>query len=211
MAMEYGQQWSFAAESGGLGAAVTDAMRAVGAMNDMDEYAAEGYQQALDELNGYPAEDVTAVLRRGWETLPEFAYPDRWGIVQLLTDLRMTSATDVFETILTTPIPPERTPEFAHPYSTVGEEITIRTTAVEGLTRLAAEDDPGAVELLIRHVTDEHRSIQVACVMALRDLGEDAGVDVSILVPEKDQELLRIRHDSGYPVRRGGIPPDALA
>ncbi|AJT69013.1 hypothetical protein [Streptomyces chattanoogensis] len=193
MAMEYGQQWSFAAECGGLGAAVRDAMRAVGAVSDTAEYAAEGYQRALDTLHGYPDEAVTAVLRRGWETLPECAYPDRWGVVQVLTDLRLSTATDVFEAVLTTPIPPERTVEFAHPYSTVGEEITIRTTAVEGLTRLAAEDDPGAVELLIRHVTDADRSIQVACVMALRDLGEDAGVDVSPLVPEEDQDLLRFR------------------
>ncbi len=191
MVMEYGQHWGFAADSGRLGAAVGEAMRAVEALSDTVEYAPEGYQQALDALRRYPDEEVTAVLRRGWETLPESAYPDRWGVVQVLTDLRLTSATEVFETILTTPIPPERTPQYPYPYSTVGEEITLRTTAVEGLTRLAAQDDPGAVDLLIRHVTDDDRSIQTACVRALRDLGEDAGVDVSPLVPDEVQELLR--------------------
>ncbi|MEU9116815.1 hypothetical protein AB0D04_34955 [Streptomyces sp. NPDC048483] len=193
MATEYGQQWSFAAEFGGLGTALLEALRAMGALDDTDEYADERYQQVLGRLRGYPAEEVTALLRRGWESLPEFAYLDRWGLVQLLTDLRLTTATDVFETILTTPIPPERTPAYTHRPSTVGEEITIRTTAVDGLAELAAQDDPSAVELLIRHVTDTHRSIQVACVMALRDLGEDAGVDVSSLVPEKDQKLLHMR------------------
>ncbi|MFG2138256.1 hypothetical protein [Streptomyces sp. NPDC048650] len=192
-------RWNFAG-SGGLGTALAEALYA---MSGTGAYAEENYERALDALHGYPSEEVAALLQRGWDTLPESAYPDRWGVVQLLTDLRLPTATDVFGTILATPIPPERAPEDAHRFSTVGEEIILRTTAVEGLARLAAQDDAGAVDLLIRQVTGGHRSVQVASVMALRVLGEDAGVDVSILVPEEDQELLRIRRSDVARLPRG--------
>src|SRR5438477_12246727 len=65
MVMEYGQRWGFAADSGRLGAAVGEAMRAVEALSDTVECTVEGYQQALEPLHRYPDDEVTAVLRRG--------------------------------------------------------------------------------------------------------------------------------------------------
>ena len=47
-------------------------------------------------------------------------------------------------------------------------------TAVEGLRRLAASGHVSATRLLLKHLRHEQRSIRVACVMALKDLGGEA-------------------------------------
>jgi hypothetical protein len=99
----------------------------------------------------------------------------------------------VLEAVLSTPIPPERSAERDHRYSTVGQEIVVRTTAVEGLRRLATNDDARAGETLVRNVRHENRTVRVACVMALRDLGQRYEESLRSAMSEEDRFLFEIR------------------
>lgn len=184
------QAYEFIDEFGGLGSAFTDAVHAMGAVGPDVE---DNYQRALRVLREYPPDEITTFARRGWQSLPEEAYLDRWGLVQLLTDLRLSDAAGVLAAVVATPVPPERSPGADHRHSTVGEEVVIRTTAVEGLARLAAEGDPRAVEALVRHLDDDQRGVRAACVTALRGLPGGAPVDLTELVREDDRDLLTAR------------------
>ncbi|MGX5187138.1 HEAT repeat domain-containing protein [Streptomyces avermitilis] len=185
------RQFDFARAFGDLGTAFLGALRAMGGVG---EGAEDDYQRALDTVLSYAPEDITRLVRRGWDELPENAYLDRWAVLQLLTDLRLPDAADVLADILATPIPPERSPEDQHRYSTVGQEIVIRTTAVEGLARLAAQGATSAVDTLVQHVDDEQRSIRAACVLALRDLPMQ--LDLPRLIRPEDSDLLEVhRYD----------------
>ncbi|MCX4741417.1 HEAT repeat domain-containing protein [Streptomyces antibioticus] len=187
------REFGFAGAFGELGAAFLGAVRATGAVG---ESAEAEYQRALDVVRGYPAEDVDRLARSGWEELPEEAYLDRWALVQVLTDLRLAGTADALAAVVATPVPPERYPEGAHRYSTVGQETVIRTTAVEGLARLAADGSTGALDTLVRHVDDDRRGVRAACVLALRELA--APVDLPGLIRSEDADLLEVRR---YDVR----------
>jgi hypothetical protein len=162
-------------------------------MNSVGEAAEQDYQRALSRVRDHSGETVAAVASAGWESLPENAYLDRWALVQLLADLEMPATIEVLDAVLSTPLPPERSAEHDHRYSTVGQEIVVRTTAVEGLRRLAANDDARAADALMRHVRHENRTVRVACVMALRDLGREYEESLRSAITEEDRFLLEIR------------------
>jgi hypothetical protein len=168
-------------------------LEAMRRMNSVGEAAERDYQRALSRVRDHSDETIAAVARAGWESLPESAYLDRWALVQLLADLAMPAAADVLDAVLSTPLPPERSAERDHRYSTVGQEIVVRTTAVEGLRRLAANDDARAGETLVRHIRHENRTVRVACVMALRDLGRGYEESLRSAISEEDRFLLDIR------------------
>jgi hypothetical protein len=191
--------WAFLREFTDLAPAFIAATRAMGGVG---EHAEERYQAALEELRRRPPGDLVALVRRGWESLPQAAYVERWGLVQLLTDLRLSSACELLGDIVATPIPQERAPEHDHRFPPAVREVILRTTAVEGLVRLAGQGNREAVELLARHVRDGQQAVRVACVVALRELGDRSGVDVAALVREPDREVLGFRVTDLEEVRR---------
>jgi hypothetical protein len=170
--------------------AVLEAMRRMNAVGDAAE---QDYRRALRRVHEYSGDAVAALARAGWESIPEEAYLDRWALVQLLTDLMMPATGEVLDRVLSTPLPPERSSDVDHRYSTVGQEVVLRTTAVEGLFRLASAGEEQAVRILVRHVRHEHRSVRVACVLALRELGGDAEESMRTALPEEDHYMLEIR------------------
>jgi hypothetical protein len=129
-----------------------------------------------------------------YRTTPEDQYMDRWAQVHLLADLRNGAARPALDGILSTPIPPEKAPGPVT-YSTVGEETIIRTTAIEGLTRLAAqEDDREALELLRKHMGHENFSVRSAAIQGyLEAAGEGARDELRRELPERDHFILDIR------------------
>ncbi|MFE2165445.1 HEAT repeat domain-containing protein [Streptomyces sp. NPDC059447] len=197
--------WAFLGDFTELAPAFTAATQA---MSGVGEHAEERYQAALGELRAKPQGDLVALVRRGWDSLPRAAYIERWGLVQLLTDLRLSSASELLGDMVATPIPhehghgQEHGHEHDHRFPPTVREVILRTTAVEGLVRLAGEGDGRAVELLAQHVDHDERAVRVACIIALRELGDQAGVDVTGLVAEPDREVLGFQVTDLEDVRR---------
>jgi HEAT repeats len=162
-------------------------------MGGVGENAERVYREAIDRLRPR-AEAVAAAVRGEYFDLDEDQYLERWGLVQLLAELEHPATLEVLGDVLDSPIPPERAPD-PHSFSTVGEEVMIRTTAIEALARLSARGDDDAQELLLRLVRNETFSIRRAAVQALVATGdEDLIRRVRELLEERGEErLLNIR------------------
>ncbi len=193
-------------------------LTAVNAMGGAGECAEDDYQQALGRLRRKAKRACDAIAAE-YDALPEDAYLDRWSLVMLLAELGHRNATTTFAAILESGIPEERSGD-PHGFTTVGEEVMIRTTAVEGLERLAAEGEDAAVEVLLANVTHENFSVRRAAVQALVATGGDEMPErLAEMLPERHRDLLRIeRRDvrgveqaqGGLflkPVDRGATPP----
>ena len=166
----------------------------VAAMNRSGEDAEQIYQRHLDQLRE-GAGDAISEVRAQYDALDEEQYVERWSLIQLLTDLRDPASLPVLEHVLRQPVPPERSPDPAHGLSTVGEEIMIRTTAVEALARLAADGADEAKRLLLEQLDHEAFSVRRAAVQAIADSG-DAGLRDRVqsrLSESDDQRLLNSR------------------
>jgi hypothetical protein len=150
------------------------------------------YRTTLRALRSDTRAAVAAVADM-YRATPEDQYNDRWTQVYLLADLREGPALSVFDDILSTPIPPEKAPGMVT-YSTVGEEAMIRTTAIEGITRIAARGDREALELLRKHMQHENFSVRRAAIQGyLEASGEGARDELRRVLPERDQFILDIR------------------
>ena len=150
------------------------------------------YRAALQAL-ARDARAAVGAVRDMYRETPEDQYVDRWTQVHLLADLRNGATRPAFDEILSTPIPPEKAPGMIT-YSTVGEETMIRTTAIEGLTRLATQDDREALELLRKHMRHENLSVRSAAIQGyLEAAGEGARDELRRELPERDHFILDIR------------------
>lgn len=167
-------------------------LAAVNAMGGAGQCAEDDYQEALGALRR-KAKRTSEAIARELEALPEEAYLDRWALVMLLAELGHRSSARVFAGILESHIPEERSSD-PHGFSTVGEEVMIRTTAVEGLERLAGEGDEVAVEVLLANVGHENFSVRRAAVQALVATGGDEmGQRLAETLPERHRDLLKIQ------------------
>jgi hypothetical protein len=153
------------------------------------------YRAGLQAL-ARDARAAVGAVRDMYRATPEDRYVDRWTQVHLLADLRNKAALSDFDNILSTPIPPEKAPDMIT-YSTVGEETMIRTTAIEGITRIGAEGDRDALELLRKHMRHENFSVRRAAIQGyLEAAGEDARDELRRGLPERDRFILDIRRAS---------------
>jgi len=175
---------------------------AIATMSAAGQAAEANYQAELLALVSNPQAAIAAIGNM-YRTTPEDAYIARWSQVHLLSDLRQNAALELFDSILSTPIPPEKMPNMIT-YSTVGEEVMIRTTAIEGITRLAAKGDHKALDLLRKYVKHEALSVKRAAIQGyLETGGSNAREELRKILPEKDEWLLDIRrmdvHDVPQP------------
>lgn len=161
---------SAARESSETDALVTEALDSM--MNPSGEKAEEAYQAHLNQLRER-SDEIIAAVRDRYQTLDEQQYLERWGLIQLLTDFRLANSVSTLAEVLRQPIPPERSPDPAHGVSTVGEEVIIRTTAIEALARLAAEGLTSAKEQLLDQVEHDNFSVRRAAVQAIMESGDD--------------------------------------
>jgi len=176
-------------------------------MNRSGEDAEETYQRYLNRLRDHIG-DAVAELRSQYDALEEDQYVERWSLIQLLADMRHPASLPVLESVLRQPIPPERSSDPAHGLSTVGEEIMIRTTAVEALARLASDGNQEAKGLLLEQVRHEAFSVRRAAVQAITDSG-DAQLQDQVrkeLAGIEDQRLMNSRRldVSSVPQAEGG-------
>jgi len=185
-------------------------------MSASGEEAESEYQTALGALREFGGE-ATAAIGLRLRLLPEDAYLERWFLVQALVDTRDPSATRLFDEILDTPIPPEKSNYVDHQFSTVGEEVVIRTTAIEGLSRLADRGEKPAVQSLERHARHEQRTVRHAALRALGVHDDALAARIIADLPKDERAALRAKAvdvrdipqpEEGKLVRRGLIPTE---
>ena len=160
------------------------------AMNAGGEDADEKYRVALEELRKYPDEIIVAIAQI--EACGEHEYPLRWGLVYAATQMNHDAALPFLRHIVLTPIPPERS-RTPHSYSTVGQETVLRTTAVEGVGRLAAMGNERALQSLFDFLSLASISIRRASVQAILAVDEQLRDRIAEYLPPEQRFLLDIK------------------
>ncbi len=158
---------------------------AINHMGGVGEHAEEAYQRALAALRDH-VDAVVKTVAAEYSRVPENQYLDRWSLVQLFAELPHPSALATLERILASDIPPERSKD-PHGHSTVGEEVMIRTTAVDALARLHAAKIVEAGRILLRYAEHPTFSIRRACVQAVMETGS----------PDEQKNLQKILQKRG--------------
>ena len=166
-------------------------VEAINRMGGGGEDAEAAYQSSLDALRRQ-SKKVASIVAVEYNELPEEQYLDRWSLVQLLAELKDTSSLQVLDEIVSSQIPPERSTE-THSFSTVGEEVMIRTTAIEAIARIASKNKQ-ALEILLKHAQNRNFSIKRAAIQGyLEQGGKDAREVLTKALPKKDHYILDIR------------------
>ena len=179
---------------------------AINLMGGVGERAEACYQGALDGLARRAKEAVHA-LAEEYERLPAAQYLDRWALMQLMAELKHESALDPLDRLLASRLPAETSAD-PHSFSTAGEEVMIRTTAVEAVIRIAADGHARALEVLLRQATHENFSVKRAAVQGyLAHGGEHARDTLGKVLPERDHFIMDIRRVDvrHVPQAQGGL------
>jgi hypothetical protein len=164
---------------------------AIDHMSAQGPEAESNYRAVVRALAAEPR--AVEALAATYRATPEDQYIERWARVNLLSDLRDNNALSVLDHILSTPIPPEKSPDMIT-YSTVGEEVMIRTTAIEGISRVAESGNRQALELLLKHTQHDNFSVRRAAIQGyLAAAGPDAREELRKRLPERDHFILDIR------------------
>jgi hypothetical protein len=178
----------------------------VNKMGAFGEDAEELYRAALDHLR-HSSRKVVKIIVDELADLPAEQYLDRWSLVQLLAELRDPASLRALDSILDSKIPPETSSDL-HSFSSVGEEVMIRTTAVEALTRMAANGNTHALALLLKHTRHPNFSVKRAAVQGyLAHGGPNARKELRRVMPTEDYHILRIQRVDvrDVPQAHGGL------
>ncbi len=182
---------------------IVDAVNMMGAIGSDAE---ANYQAALDTLRNQ-SEKVISIVAAEYRNLPKNQYLDRWALVQLLAELKEPSSLSILDEVLVRRIPPEQS-KAPHSFTTVGEEVLIRTTAVEAITRIAADGNKEALQLLLKHARHKNFSVKRACIQGyLAHGGKNARKVLVEVLPKKDHRILDIRRLDVHevPQAQGGL------
>jgi hypothetical protein len=163
------------------------------AMHRTDDDAEETYRRALKQLQTN-ADLVAVEIARAESECDERDYPTRWALVHAAAELRHPAALPFLRNLVSRPIPPEQSRD-PHSFSTVGEETILRTTAVEGVGHLAAEENRDALEALFEFLKQPSLSIQRATVQSIlaTPRGGRLRRRIAGVLPEEHQFLLDLK------------------
>ena len=134
---------------------------AIVSMNANGDEAEEHYQKAIRELRQHPVEGVIEIARME-STCHPADYSTRFALVYAACELEHRAALPLLRSIVLTPIPEELSSVATG--STVAEESIIRTAAVDGIARLAQEEDKDVVNFLLEFLNIPSFSIRRAAV-----------------------------------------------
>ena len=173
----------------GLATRIREAINAMGAVGDDAE---ELYQKALSALADDP-DGVLDAIAKELEVVPDLRHLDRWALIQLLAELKALSSIPVLDDLLSREMPAEKSRD-PHRRSTLRQETINLTTAVEAVTRIAADGDSAAVELLRKQATHKSLSVRRASIQGyLAYGGEQARDELLEALPKEDHYLLDVR------------------
>ena len=155
---------------------------AVAVMTSGGVHADESYQRTLREIRDDT--EFIEILLRTADSLPEEAYEERWALTQLAVDLQHPRTAEYLAGLVRRPVPPERAEDPGHGQSTVTEEVILRTTAIEGLARLARDGTDatqGQVGSLLESLLETldstpYLSLRRAAWFALVDSGDEDAI-----------------------------------
>jgi hypothetical protein len=174
--------------------------RAIDLMTRTGPDADAAYQDALTEVRSQPPEGIAQMVAEVLREVPEENYLDRWSLVQVLSEVSPPGSEWVLRDVLSATLPPERSSEADYKSSTRGREVIIRTTAVEGLARLARQGSAEAVDVIVANLGHEDKTVRVACIVALNELGGDAEERGRAGILDEDRDLAPLRRTSVHDV-----------
>ncbi len=162
-------------------------------MYSQEDAAAETYARALEPLRGQ-AEAVVSEIAHLEASLRERDYPSRFALIFAASELRHPAALPWLRSIALSRIPSERSND-THSFSTVAEETILRTTAIEGLGRLAGDNNGQAIDALFACLTQPSLSIRRAAVQELLKApeGRNQRERIAAALPEDQRFLLDLR------------------
>jgi hypothetical protein len=166
-------------------------VEAINRMGGVGGDAETHYQAALESLRGN-SKKVVRIVAREYNHLPIHQYLDRWSLVHLLAELKDPSSLPILDEILSSKVPPEQSRD-PHSFSTSGEEVMIRTSAVEAVTRMASKNKQ-ALQILLKHVQHKNLSVKRASIQGyLEHGGKNARTQLAKVLPKKERYILDIR------------------
>jgi HEAT repeat protein len=166
-------------------------VEAISRMGGVGADAERHYQAALEALRS-DSKKVVRIVASEYSQLPIHQYLDRWSLVHLLAELKDPSSLPILDEILSSKIPPEQSKD-PHSFSTSGEEIMIRTSAVEAVTRMASKNKQ-ALQILLKHVQHENLSVKRASIQGyIEHGGKNARRQLAKVLPKKEHYILDIR------------------
>lgn len=163
------------------------------AINAAGNDAEEVYKEAVAAMRER-VEDVATEIARMDGCCRARDYSGRWGLIYAASELSHLAALPYLRSVVLTPIPAEESPN-PHSFSTVAEETILRTTAVDGVSRLAAEGHPAAIETLFSFLRVHSISIKRAAVQGLLGVkqGENLRGKIEAHLCPDERFLLDIR------------------
>lgn len=183
-----------------LNTLIVNAINAMGAFGDDAE---KQYQRYLKQLK----ENDSGILITEYSNLHESQYLDRWSIVQLVSDICNEKNLDFFNKVIIEKIPKEKSKE-THSFSTVGEEVMIRTTAIDGISKLAGNGNKEAVNSLLNHTNNQNFSIKRAAIQAFIEVGGKDSIEIlKKHLPKESHFILEIKRTDArnVPQADGGL------
>lgn len=180
-------------------------------MYSQGDDAAEVYARALEPLRGQ-AEAVASEIVHVDASLPESDYPSRFALIFAASELRHAATIPWLRSIALSRIPAERSSD-THSFSTVTEETILRTTAVEGLGRLARDNNGQAIEALFECLDRPSLSIRRAAVQELLQSPEARNQRdrIAAALPQDQRFLLDLRSIDVRDVPQVSSPQQFLA
>jgi hypothetical protein len=164
------------------------------AANGTDEDAEERYREMLDTIREQGTGRFLAQLAMAMNQCDGHDYETRWMLTHAASELDDRDALPLLTEIVMQRIPPEESRD-PHSFSSVAEETIIRTTAVAGVERLAANGDKAAYRALLEFLEVPALSVRRAAVqaaMAVTDGDKATRKQIRRSLPENQHFLLDI-------------------
>ena len=156
-----------------------------------DEDADKRYKDALKELKRDPGEAVIAIARAS-SCCDNINYPRRWALVYAATQMEHEAALPFFRDLVLAPLPLGQ-PSPAHRNTAVREETILRTTAIDGVGRLAAGGNKRALEHLHEFLDVPSVSVRRATVQEILKVAPRSRAQLAKRLPAEQQFLLDIK------------------
>jgi hypothetical protein len=177
-----------ARDQGQLDARISRYLRTLYAAGDD---ADERHARALDELRREPAEAVIALARAEASSKPR-DYPRRWALVYATTRLDHDAALPYLRALVLNPLPAVDMPD-PHARTVSREETILRTTAIEGIGRLAQRGNKGALDALLEFLDIPSISIRRASIQTLLSVEPGYRERIAERLPADFRYLLDVR------------------
>ena len=139
-------------------------------------------------------------------------YSRRGALIYAAGELHDEGSVPFLKNVVMTPIPPEEASD-PHTFSTVTEETILRTTAIEGLERLAVDGSHVALDVLLAALEQPSLSVRRAAVQGIlaTAFGEELRDRMVELLPEDQRFLLEIKRAAVQEIPQVGDPRAYLA